>query len=179
MKQQEEDYRKGESLLGRSGIIQKIGVYCYEVTIEKHNGAVGTIASEDEYLIVIGNDEESLAEKTEDEDEEDEGFMVSTSYNLVRSMELYPSEVEERFKLSESAIEDILNGENLELHDWSLKRNDYFDECKLTIEDLREQRKIDAEPFDEDEIISKIASEYVLTPKRKGALIKSIHQFKG
>jgi len=50
----------------------------------------------------------------------------------------------------------------------------YFDECKLSIKELREKRKIDSEPFDADEIISKIASEYVLTPKRKEALFKSI-----
>ena len=31
---EKEDYRKGEALLERSGVIQKIGVYCYKVETE-------------------------------------------------------------------------------------------------------------------------------------------------
>ena len=176
---QEENERKGEAMLTKFGAIKKIGVYCYDVTVENHNGAVGTISSEDEQLIIIGINEEELDERTEDEDAEDEGFMTSTRYTLVRSMELHSSEVMERFNLCESEIDDILNDDNLELDDWDLKRparTDYFEECKLTIEEVRTKREIDKEPFDAEGIISKIASEYVLTPKRKASLIKIINK---
>ena len=94
-------------------------------------------------------------------------------------MELHSSEVMERFNLCESEIDDILNDDNLELDDWDLKRparTDYFEECKLTIEEVRTKREIDKEPFDAESIISKIASEYVLTPKRKASLIKIINK---
>lgn len=172
---QEENARKGEAMLTKFGVIKKIGVYCYNVTIENHNGAVGTISSEDEQLIIIGINEESLEERTEEEHYEDDGFMRSTTYSLVFKEEGWTSdEVMERFNLSEYEIEEILDGENLELDDWDLRGTYYFYECKLSIKELREKRKIDSEPFDADEIISKIASEYVLTPKRKEALFKSI-----
>ena len=174
---QEENARKGEAMLTKFGVIKKIGVYCYDVTIEKHNGAVGTISSEEEQLIIIGINEESLEERTEDEDYEDEGFMRTTTYSLEFEEEDWTSdEVMERFNLSEYQIKEILDGENLELDNWDLRGKDYFYECDLSIEELREKRKIDTEPFDADEIISKIASEYVLTPKRKSALVKSIEK---
>lgn len=174
---QEENARKGEAMLTKFGVIKKIGVYCYDVTIENHNGAVGTISSEEEQLIIIGINEESLEERTEDEDYEDEGFMRTTTYSLEFEEEDWTSdEVMERFNLSEYQIKEILDGENLELDNWDLRGKDYFYECDLSIEELREKRKIDTEPFDADEIISKIASEYVLTPKRKSALVKSIEK---
>ena len=78
----------------------------------------------------------------------------------------------ERFGLSESTIDEILGGENLELDKYDLSGKDYFTDCKLSIEELREKRRIDSEPFDAEDIISKIASEYVLTPKRKASLIR-------
>lgn len=174
---QEENARKGEAMLTKFGVIKKIGVYCYDVEIENHNGAVGTISSEEEQLIIIGINEESLEERTEDEDYEDEGFMRTTTYSLEFEEEDWTSdEVMERFNLSEYQIKEILDGENLELDNWDLRGKDYFYECDLSIEELREKRKIDTEPFDADEIISKIASEYVLTPKRKSALVKSIEK---
>ena len=173
---QEENARKGEAMLTKFGVIKKIGVYCYDVTIENHNGAVGTISSEEEQLIIIGINEESLEERTEDEDYEDEGFMRTTTYSLEFEEEWTSDEVMERFDLSESQIEEILDGENLELEEWELDGTDYFNECKLSMEEIIEKRKIDTEPFDADEIISKIASEYVLTPKRKSALVKSIEK---
>ena len=174
---QEENARKGEAMLTKFGVIKKIGVYCYDVTIENHNGAVGTISSEEEQLIIIGINEESLEERTEDEDYPDDGFMRTTTYFLEFEEEDWTSdEVMERFNLSEYQIKEILDGENLELDNWDLRGKDYFYECDLSIEELREKRKIDTEPFDADEIISKIASEYVLTPKRKSALVKSIEK---
>jgi len=175
----DDNAKKGEAMLTKFGVIKKIGVYCYDVTVENHNGAVGTISSEEEQLIIIGINEEELEERTQDEDAEDEGFMTTTSYYLVSEEEMPSDEVMERFNLSESQIKGILDGENLELDDWDLKRpgrTDYFHECGLTIEEVREKRKIDSEPFDAEEIISKIASEYVLTPKRKASLIEIINK---
>lgn len=173
---QEEDYKKGEALLERSGVIQKIGVYCYEVEIEWLEIEGNYYDDKKENLIVIGNNKDRLEKVTEDNYEESTGR--DYTYNLEGEYLLDKDEVIERFGLSESAIEDILNGENLELKDWRLKDTDYYSDCKLSIKELREKRGVDSETFDSDEIISKIASEYVLTPKRKEALIKSIQGLK-
>jgi len=173
---EKEDYKKGEALLERSGVIQKIGVYCYEVETEWYEVEGNYYDSKKENLIVIGNNKDELEERTEggyDEDDEKD-----YTYNLEGEYILFKDEVIERFGLSESAIEDILNGENLELKDWRLKDTDYYSDCKLSIKELREKRGVDSETFDPDDIISKIASEYVLTPKRKEALIKSIQGLK-
>jgi hypothetical protein len=166
---------KGVAMLTAFGVIKKIGVYCYEVEISDHN-MDGVIHEETESLIIIGNNEESRNESTEDGDSEQEGYMRSNEYTLESSFEMRSSEVMERFGLSESKIDKILGGENLELDDWDLEGTDYFSDCELSIEELREKRKIDSEPFDAEEIISKITSEYVITPKRKKALLEIIEK---
>ena len=164
---------KGVAMLTAFGVIKKIGVYCYEVEISDHN-MDGVIHEETESLIIIGNNEESRNESTEDGDSEQMGYMRSNEYTLESSFEMRSSEVMERFGLSESKIDKILGGENLELDEWDLRGEDYFSDCELSIEELREKRKIDSEPFDAEEIISKITSEYVITPKRKKALLEII-----
>ena len=146
------------------GVIEKIGVYCYKRTNHCDGGALVNSRN----LILIGNNEEKLERRTRYYRGSD-GW--STNYTLHHSAELHGEEIMERFNLSKSDIEDILNGKNKEL-----EVTDYFDECKLTIEELREQRNIDSEPFDVDDIISKISSEYVLTPKRKKTLLESINK---
>lgn len=173
--QQEENARKGESILIKLGLIKKIKVYCYRVSIESANVG-GTISEKKEDLIIIGNNEEQLKKKTRWRQVDQEGYADLYDYTLVYSAEFHSDEVMERFDLSESQIEEILEGENLELDDWDLDGTDYFDECALSMEEIIEKIRIDSEPFDADEIISKIASEYVLTPKRKSALLKSIEK---
>lgn len=170
---QEENERKGEAMLTKFGAIKKIGVYCYTVSIESANVG-GTISQKYENRIIIGNNEEQLEEQTEWRQEDQEGYADLYDYTLIYSAEFHSDEVMERFDLRESKIEEILEGENLELDDWDLDGTDYFDECALSMEEIIEKRRIDSEPFDADEIISKIASEYVLTTKRKSALLKSI-----
>ena len=172
---QEENERKGEAMLTKFGAIKKIGVYCYRVSIESANVA-GTISEKEENRIIIGNNEEQLEEQTEWRQEDQEGYADMYDYTLVYSAEFHSDEVMERFDLSESQIEEILEGENLELDDWDLDGTDYFNECKLSMEEIIEKRRIDSEPFDAESIISKIASEYVLTPKRKASLIKIINK---
>ena len=166
---------KGVAMLTAFGVIKKIWVYRYRVDISDYN-MDGVINEETESLIIIGNNEESRDERTEDEDSEQMGYSRSTEYTLWRSFEMRSSEVMERFDLSESEIDEILGGENLELDDWNLEGTDYFSDCELTIEELREKRRIDSEPFDAEEIISKITSEYVITPKRKKALLEIIEK---
>ena len=168
-----ENGEKGVAMLTAFGVIKKIGVYCYEVEISDHN-MDGVIHEETESLIIIGNNEESRNESTEDKDSEQEGYMRSKEYTLESSFEIESREVMERFNLDEGDINDILGGENLELDDWDLSRTDYFSDCDLSIEKLREKRRIDSEPFDAEEIVSKITSEYVITPKRKKELLEII-----
>ena len=174
---QEENARKGEAMLTKFEVIKKIGVYCYRVSIESANVG-GTISDREENLIIIGNNKEQLEKQTRWRQEDQEGYADLYDYTLVYSSEFHSDEVMERFDLSESNIEEILDGENLELEDWELEGTDYFNECKLSMEEIEEKRKIDSEPFDADEIISKIASEYVLTTKRKALLVKSIGKLK-
>lgn len=165
-----------ESLLKRSDVIQKIGVYCYEVEIERYEVEGNYYDTETENLIVIGINKDELEERTEggyDSDEEKD-----YTYNLEGEYLFDKDEVIERFGLSEEDIASILEGENLELEDWRLEDTDYYSDCKLSIEELREKRAVDSEPFDFDDIISKITSECVLTPKRKKDLIKSIQGLK-
>ena len=146
------------------GVIEKIGVYCYKMTHHCDGGAVVNSRN----LILIGNNEEKLERRTEYYHGSD-GW--GTNYTLHHSAELHGEEIMERFNLSEIDIAAILYGKNLEL-----ENTDYFNECKLTIDELRERRRINSEPFDADDLISKISSEYVLTPERKKALLKSINK---
>ena len=162
----------------KKGAIQKIGVHCYEVEISDHN-MDGVIHEETESLIIIGNNEKSRNKSTENYDSEQMGYMRSKEYTLESSFEMKSSEVMERFDLDEVDIDNILGGKNLELDHWNLDYNtDYLSDCDLSIEELREKRRIDSKPFDAEEIISKITSEYALTPKRKEALIESIRMLK-
>ena len=168
-----ENGEKGEAMLTAFGVIKKIGVYCYDVEVESCNCA-GTISSEDKSLIIIGNNKEQLEEKTEWRQVDQEGYADCYDYSLSHSIEINKSEVMERFNLDEEDIENILGGENLELDDWDLDGTDYFSDCALSIEELREKRRIDSEPFDAEEIVSKITSEYVITPNRKKELLEII-----
>jgi len=168
-----ENGEKGVAMLTAFGVIKKIGVYCYDVEVESGNCA-GTISSENKKLIIIGNNEEQLEKQTEWSQHDQEGYADCYDYSLSHSIEIDKSEVMERFGISESKIDEILGGENLELDEWDLRGEDYFSDCELSIEELREKRKIDSEPFDAEEIISKITSEYVITPKRKKALLEII-----
>ena len=157
----------------KKGAIQKIGVHCYEVEISDHN-MDGVIHEETESLIIIGNNEKSRNKSTENYDSEQMGYMRSKEYTLESSFEIESREVMERFNLDEGDINNILGGENLELDDWDLDGTDYFSDCDLSIEKLREKRRIDSEPFDAEEIVSKITSEYVITPNRKKELLEII-----
>ena len=124
--------------------------------------------TQDENLIVIGNNKEQLNEQVKKTSTPSQ----VTSYSLLSKSTFSAEEVMERFNLSQSNIDEILNGENLELEDCDLFSNDYFDDCELTIEELRNKRKIDAQDFDAKGIIEKIAKEHTITPQRKKDLIK-------
>ena len=139
-----------------------IDVYRYGVTVYEWDD------TQDENLIVIGNNKKQRREQTKGT----YASSYSTSCSLISKHKFPAEEVMERFNLSESDIDEILNGENLELEDCDLFNNDYFDDCKLTIEELRNKRKIDAQDFDAKGIIEKIAKEHTITPKRKEDLIK-------
>jgi len=105
-----EDYKKGESLLERCGAIQKIGVYWYDV--EVYSGPRDDCHHEK--LIIIGNNEEKIKERTED-DIHNLGSGEVAYYSLLHSIKIDKSEVMERFGLSETKINEILGGKNLEL----------------------------------------------------------------
>ena len=129
--------------------------------------------------------EEKIKERTEDGIQDFDSGETS-DYTLKRSFKISSSEVMERFGLIESTINEILGGKNIEKY---YDIDDAFRDCGLSIEELREKRKIDSEklkadekidsePFDAEKIISKITSGYALTPKRKEALIESIRMLK-
>ena len=171
--QKTKNEEKGEAMLTAFGVIKKIGVYCYDVKVYDRDDS-----DHDEKLIIIGNNEEKIKERTKD----GEIYSDLYYYTLERSFEISSSEVMERFDLDKLDVDRILGGENI-----SSTCPGFFRDCGLSIEELREKRKIasekfdsdkkiDSEPFDSDDIISKIASEYALTPKRKEALIRSIHE---
>lgn len=169
------NHEKGESLLIRNGVIKKVGVYCYKKLTTKYAGEIKT--EEVENLIIIGNNREQLEEKIEGYDHEDMGdHLLCTEFTLVHSADLHIEEVIERFDISKEAAEEIFNGENFKMGYWDLSGKDYFNECKLSMKEIIEKRKIDEEPFDSDEIISKIAKEYDITSKRKSELLKSIEK---
>ena len=141
-----------------------INVYRYGVTIYG-----GTDDEQNEDLIVIGNSEKNRKEYFQ--------YMSRfSSYSLISKHKFSADEVMERFSLSVSHIEEILNGVNLELEDCDSFNDDYFEGCKLSIEELRTKRKIDSEDFDAKGIIEKIAKEHAITPKRKEALIRCIEK---
>ena len=164
----------------KKSAIQKIGVHCYDVKTWDADDDI-----HDEKLIIIGNNEEKIKERTKD-GTQDFYSGETSDYTLKRSFKISSSEVMERFGLRESTINEILGGKNIEEH---YDIDDAFRFCGLSIEELREKRKIDSEklkadekidsePFDAEKIISKITSEYALTPKRKEALIELIRMLK-
>ena len=173
-----------ENKIKRLGYNDQIGVYCYDVkTWDADDDII------DEKLIIIGNNEEKIKERIED-GIQDFYSGETSDYTLKRSFKISSSEVMERFGLKfgliESTINEILGGKNIEEY---YDIDDAFRDCGLSIEELREKRKIDSEKlkadekidsehFDAEEIISKITSEYALTPKRKEALIESIRMLK-
>lgn len=176
MTQEEQDYTKGERLLGRCGLIQKIGVYCYEIEICKFEYEGSYYKYNKENLIVIGNNKDELEKTTKnhynDNTEEEYDYKLEGEYIF------FESEIIERFGLRKNHIKSILEGVNLKMDNYDLKETDCFTDCKLSIEELRKKRGVDLETFDSDDIMSKIASDYILTPKRKEALIKSIQKLK-
>jgi len=144
---QEENERKGESMLTKFGAIKKIYVIPY-------------IFSNDPYI--------------DHEDWERCGVLISDNQE---SLEKYTKERERKEWQCcldhEDLIEYILSEEGFieELKD------DYiYDETYMSIEELRERRGIESDPFDAEEIISKIAREYVITPRRKDSLIEIINK---
>jgi hypothetical protein len=147
---------------------EMIDVYRYGVTIYEWDD------TQDEDLIVIGNNEKQREEQVK----KTYYSSHSISYSLISRHKFPAEEVMERFNLSESDIEEIVNGENLELEDDVLFSTDYFDDCKLSIEEIRSKRIIDAGDFDVEGIIAEISSKYILTPKRKDILIDSLNKLK-
>ena len=159
-------------MLTRFGAIQKIWVCCYNVIIFDNGWDVHS--EEVKELIIIGIDKESIKDSKYSSKSEMEGFTRTKKYKLKTSKEISKHELTKRFDLSESQIKEILGGKNLELSYYDLEGTDYFYECKLSIEEIIEKRRIDTEPFDVEEIVNKISSEYVLTPKRKKDLLAYI-----
>ena len=102
-----------------------------------------------------------------------EGFTRTKKYKLKSSKEIYQYELVERFNLTESQIEEILSGEDLELSYYDLCDTDYFYECRLTIEQLRDKRKKDTEHFDSKEALKKIIGD-VNTPRKAALLIDEL-----
>lgn len=115
------DYKKGESYLTKIGVIQKIGVYCYTVETEWIEVDGNYMSSDSENIIIIGINKEQLENSTKDHYNEDNG--KDYTYKLEETFLLNKDEVAERFNLREFEIEQILNGENLELDCWG---TDYY-----------------------------------------------------
>jgi hypothetical protein len=149
--------------------MEKIKVYCFEIDISDHNSAEGEISSESENFMVFTTNTEKWDEKDgEKKHKECEGFMRTTTFDLIDSKEMDVDEAKERYYLNDNKIESILKGKDLEWEDYLC--GDSFRETSLSIEKLREQRNIDSEPFNAQSIIEEIASKYKITLKRKNDL---------
>ena len=110
------------------------------------------------YVVLISDNEESLEEYAEKFRESNHECLVD--YDDIIEM----SEYEARERYGDDLISTILrNDEYVADND-----NDcIYDETYMSIEKLRKKRKINSEPFDADDLISKIAKKYVITPERK------------
>ena len=154
---QEENARKGEAMLTTFEVIKKIYVSPY------------IIEGEDEreiHVVLLGAKEEDLEDFFERND--DDADIIGTP----EIIEMLRSEAEERY--GKDRIEYILGARDGYV-DWIHGEN-IFVETLMPIEELREKRRIESEPFDAEEIIRKIASEYVITQRRKESLIKIINK---
>ena len=167
----DENIRKGESILTRFGVIKKTWVCCYDVIIFDSGWDVHQ--KEVKNLIIIGIDKESIKNSVGPSKHAMEGFTRTKKYKLKSSKEIYQYELVERFNLTESQIEEILSGEDLELSYYDLCDTDYFYECRLTIEQLRDKRKKDTEHFDSKEALKKIIGD-VNTPRKAALLIDEL-----
>ena len=130
-----------------------------------------------ENLIIIGINKESIDLLINDTNKAancNRGDSLEYDLRLKKKYFFRAEEVAERFNLSESQIDKILSGENLKLDDLYLDDTDYLSDLKLSIEEIREKRIIDSEPFDVEEIVYKISKGYLITPKRKKDLLACI-----
>jgi len=169
------DYKKGEAYLTTVGVIKKIWVHCYDVEEEKWNVDYHNFDLKEKGGYIVFSLEKDG--KIEDKSEECAGFILETRYDLILSKEMTTDEIEERYPLVD--IESVLNGEKLELEvDGYDFDQEEFDQTFLSIEELRKQKQKDAEPFDAEGIVNKIASENNLTPKKIDALIKLLKKIK-
>ena len=119
------------------------------------------------YGVLISDNEKSLEEYAEKFRKRNHECLLDLKYTI----DMEESEARERY--GDDLISTILrNDEYVADND-----NDYiYDETYMSIEKLRKKRKINSEPFDADDLISKIAKKYVITPERKKALLKSINK---
>ena len=160
---QEENERKGEAMLTKFGAIKKIYVIPY-------------IFSNDPYIdhedwercgVLISDNQESLEKYTKERERKE--WQCCLDHEDLIEMREY----EARERYGDDLIEYILR------EDGYVADNDddyIYDETYMSIEELRERRGIESEPFDAEKIIIKIAREYVITPRRKDSLIEIINR---
>ena len=159
---QEENARKGESMLTKFGAIKKIYVMPYVLSSDPY------IDDDEDVLgVLISDNEESIERYTERQEIKYSDYCLD--YDDIIEM----SEYEARERYGNGRI-DILRKEDGFVHE--LEDNHIYNETFMSIEELRERRGIESEPFDAEEIIRKIASEYVITPRRKEALIEIMNK---
>jgi hypothetical protein len=160
---QEENERKGEAMLTKFGAIKKIYVIPYIFSNDDY------IDPEDwERCGVLISDNQEFLEKYAKEREYKERQCCLDHEDLIEMREY-----EARERYGDDLIEYILR------EDGYVADNDddyIYDETYMSIEELRERRGIESDPFDAEEIISKIAREYVITPRRKDSLIEIINK---
>lgn len=147
-----------------------------EDIIEKKIYVIPYVLSNDPYIdtedwekpgLLISDNQESLEEYAEEWEGEDREYCIE----LEDLIEMGEYEARERY--GDAFISTILG------YDGYVNNNDDdydYSETYMSIEELRDQRAIESEPFDAKEIISKIASEYVITPRRKASLIEIINK---
>ena len=169
------DYKKGESLLTKFGVIKKIWAHCYSVEEEKWNVDYHNfdLVEKGDYIVFSLKKDAEIETKSE----ECSGYILQTRYDLLLSKEMTTDEIEERYTLLD--IESILEGEELKLEvDGYYFGQEEFDQTFLSIEEVRKQREDDKEAFDAKGIVKKIASENKLTPKKIDALIELLKEIK-
>ncbi len=161
---QEENARKGESMLTKFGTSKKIYVIPYIISGDPY---IDDDDDEDVLGVLISDNEESIERYTERQEIKYRDYCLD--YDDIIEMSEY--EARERYG---NDIIDILRKEDGYVEE--LEDNHIYDETFMSIEELRERRGIESEPFDAEEIIRKIASEYVITPRRKESLIEIMNK---
>jgi len=127
--------------------------------------------------VLISANQESLEEYLEKFRKRNHECLI----DLKNIIEMEESEARERY--GDDLISKILFPDGSVDHNYGYplrvrdNGDDYiYEETYMSIERLREKRKINSQPFDADDLISKISSKYVITPERKKALLKSINK---